>query len=569
MAEAILSPGVYLSETDRSFIQPEPIATATAFVGPTVKGPVEVPTIITSFAQYQNEFGTLFTSGSEDLEYLTSMAVKYFFDQGGSTALITRVTSGSFTSATSTDIENIGSTGTSPFVLETLGAGEIYNSTGSESPAGFLENGAIDNVRWEIANVNENRGTFTVLIRRGDDNAKNRVVLETFADVSLDPKSDNYIKKVIGDRKVQRLGDPGDYYIGEVGEFRNRSRFVRVSEVNTPTINYLDNEGNVRDAANTDLLPVAQSGSFGGAIGTLQIGTNYYNGFTTSDTQGLSGSDYDIAFQLLQNKDEYKFNVIIAPGLIGTQHPTQIESLISLVETRGDSITVVDLSDFGAKIDDAVEDALVVNSSYAATYWPYLQLRSGTGKNVYVPSSVVVPGIYAFTDNLEAPWFAPAGMLRGGLPGVIQAERKLTKPNRDTLYEGNVNPIATFPGAGVTIFGQKTLQKRRSALDRINVRRLLIEIKDFFSEQARNLVFQQNTIATRNNFLARVNPFMESVIQRQGLFSYRIVMDESNNTPDMIDRNMLVGQIFIQPSRTVEFVVFDFTIEPTGATVEG
>ena len=188
------------------------------------------------------------------------------------------------------------------------------------------------------------------------------------------------------------------------------------------------------------------------------------------------------------------------------------------------------------------------------------------GKNVWAPASVVIPGIYAFTDGAAAPWFAPAGLTRGGISDVIQAERKLTRSQRDTLYSANVNPIATFPGAGISVFGQKTLQKKKSALDRVNVRRLLIELKKFLGDTARTIVFEQNTTATRNSFLATVNPYLESVLQRQGLYAYRVVMDDTNNTADVIDRNQLIGQIFIQPAKTVEFIQLDFTIEPTGAT---
>ena len=193
-------------------------------------------------------------------------------------------------------------------------------------------------------------------------------------------------------------------------------------------------------------------------------------------------------------------------------------------------------------------------------------MQSATGKNVWVPASTVIPGIYAFTDGASAPWFAPAGLTRGGISDVIQAERKLTRTQRDTLYAKNVNPIATFPGSGISVFGQKTLQKKKSALDRVNVRRLLIELKKFLGDTAKTLVFEQNTISTRSKFLATVNPYLNSVVQRQGLYAFRVVMDESNNTADVIDRNQLIGQVLIQPAKTVEFIALDFTIEPTGAT---
>jgi phage tail sheath protein FI len=178
----------------------------------------------------------------------------------------------------------------------------------------------------------------------------------------------------------------------------------------------------------------------------------------------------------------------------------------------------------------------------------------------------MIPGIYAFNDKIAAPWFAPAGINRGVLSNVIQAERYLTQGNRDTLYESNVNSIATFPNTGVVVFGQKTLQKKKSALDRVNVRRLLIELKNYISQIADSLVFEQNNLITRNNFLSQVNPYLSSIQQQQGLTDFRVIMNESNNTPNVIDNNQLVGQIYLQPTKTVEFIVLDFNILPTGAT---
>jgi len=176
----------------------------------------------------------------------------------------------------------------------------------------------------------------------------------------------------------------------------------------------------------------------------------------------------------------------------------------------------------------------------------------------------MIPGVYMFSDRTTEPWFAPAGMSRGGLSSIIQAERKLTSGNRDVLYSSNVNPIGTFPGKGIVVFGQKTLQKQATALDRINVRRLLITLKDFIGNVASNLVFEQNTATTRNLFLSQVNPYLESVQQRQGLYAFSVKMDEENNSQSSIDRNELVGQITIQPTKTVEFVLLNFTISPTG-----
>jgi phage tail sheath protein FI len=134
------------------------------------------------------------------------------------------------------------------------------------------------------------------------------------------------------------------------------------------------------------------------------------------------------------------------------------------------------------------------------------------------------------------------------------------------LYQARVNPIANFLNDGVCVWGQKTLQARPSALDRVNVRRLFIEVKKFIASSTRYLVFEQNTAATRNRFLSIVNPYMEDVRAKQGLYAFRVVMDQSNNTPDVIDQNILYGQIFLQPTRTAEFIVLDFNIQPTGAS---
>ena len=222
---------------------------------------------------------------------------------------------------------------------------------------------------------------------------------------------------------------------------------------------------------------------------------------------------------------------------------------------------------YGSSVASVTQAAASFDNSYAATYWPWVQMVDPqTGELVFVPASTAIPGVYVFTDASSEPWFAPAGLTRGALGQVVRAERRLTANNRDTLYEANVNPLATFPQSGVVVFGQKTLQKRASALDRVNVRRLLIALKGFISGVADNLVFEQNTIATRNNFLSVVNPYLEGVQQRQGLYAFKVVMDDTNNTPTVIDRNELVGQIFLQPTKTAEFIILDFNVLPTGAT---
>ena len=585
MAETIISPGVFTRENDISFIQPAPVEAGAAIIGPTVKGPVEIPTLVTSYNDYVRKFGTTFESGSSSYEFLTSVAVKNYFQQGGNSVLVSRVVTGSFTRATSTKITG-SAVATAPFALETLGKGVIYNNStgledgGAQNSDSSLVSGSADNLRWEISNINNAQGTFTLSIRQGNDNLKNKIVLETFNNLSLDPNSGNYITKVIGDQ-VQTLttDSDGSKYLATTGSYVNRSNYIRVSAVNLNTLNYLGTDGvSVNTDANgvsySGSLPVAQSGSFYDATGALFASgrqAKFFGDIDSNDTQGLTPGCYANVISLLGNTDEYVFNIISAPGLVYelTGHSTQVDGIVSLAETRGDCIAVVDLVEYNDTVTGAIGQAALLNSSYAASYWPWLQTQSATGRNEWIPASVVIPGVYAFTDNSSAPWFAPAGLVRGGITGVIQAERRLTRTQRDTLYSNKVNPIASFPGQGISVFGQKTLQTKASALDRVNVRRLLIELKKFIGDQAKTLVFEQNTITTRNRFLATVNPYLESVVQRQGLYAYRVVMDDTNNTADVVDRNQLIGQIFIQPAKTAEFIVLDFTIEPTGATFAG
>ena len=242
-------------------------------------------------------------------------------------------------------------------------------------------------------------------------------------------------------------------------------------------------------------------------------------------------------------------------------------NMISTVEGRGDAIAILGAGVYGTTINGATQNAAGSNSNYAACYYPWVQLyNSNLGKTVWCPPSTIIGGVLAFNDQVGAEWFAPAGLNRGGIPSVIRAEKRLAQTDRDTLYAANVNPLATFPGTGVCVWGQKTLQRKPTALDRVNVRRLLIALKAFIGGVSRTLVFEQNTTVTRNRFLSQVNPYLSSVVSRQGLYAYKVIMDDTNNTPDVVDRNQLVGQIYIQPTKTAEFIILNFNILPTGAT---
>jgi hypothetical protein len=733
MAEKIISPGVFTNEIDQSFLPAAVADIGAALIGPTVKGPAGVPTIVTSFSDFQQKFGDVFKSGSTSVQYLTSHTAEQYL-KNSDTLTVVRVLDGTYGPATTNDTIGsqatstgatfasasltftavpsgsvsalggpdeitIGSTkfmfvsesagytnsstqifvewadpdaadtvtttatafknavnqtitttnlgisassaagvvilsgssagtqanltmatgsggdtfSTTPnfvssdssfliqggtdttttstsFKLQTIADGEIMNNSGSAlvTTNNVLLSGSQHNIRWEISNTNNKKGTFTLLIRRGDDSHKRKQILETFSNLSLDPNSTNYIGKRVGDQ-INTLRTSDGTFLQLSGSFPNKSKFVTVHNP-LDTLDYIDENGNVRLGSLSASLPAVGSGSSHGAFSG---GSNGYAGFdpvgnpkgdnTTNYTfyedidtnsqgfnpetanQGLTG--YTNALDLISNQDEYDVNLILVPGIIGSVHTKIASKVIDVCEDRADCFAVVDPVPYGMNIADATSQAETRDSNFAAMYWPWVKVPDTlvAGTQRWVPPSVVMGGIYAFNDKVAHPWFAPAGLNRGGIDVAIQAERKLTQANRDTLYDSNVNPIATFPGQGVTVFGQKTLQKKSSALDRINVRRLLIRVKKFIASSSRFLVFEQNTAATRRRFLGIVNPFLENVQSQSGLSAFRVVMDETNNTPDTIDRNQLVGQLFLQPTRTAEFIVLDFTIQPTGA----
>ena len=720
MAEKIISPGVFTNEIDQSFLPSAVADIGAALIGPTLKGPAGIPTVVTSFSEFQAKFGDVFKSGSNSFQFLTSHAAEQYL-KNSNTLTVVRIMDGTFapatasvTSATTTTPatfasgtitiaaggygnqevtiggvdftfvsgsttvfdnnaseifvtsgasvansaanlrdainNNISTHGLSisasrpasdgvvvvsgssagtganlsaasssvlftisgdktkaleggtdssssetSFVLKTLADGTIMNNADTTSTTNnVLVSGSKHNIRYEILSKNDKKGTFNLAIRAGNDNIKRKQTLETFNNVTLDTNSTNYIGKVIGDQRFTVRSDNGTKYLQLSGSFPQKSKFVTVESINN-TIDYLDENGNLRVDAASASLPAAGSGSenggFGGGLdgfsGFDALGNhngsktgvtpaNFYENITGDNSQGFDLANagaaqgelaYIEALDLLANQDEYDINLILAPGVIGSLHTTIATKMIDVCESRGDAFAVIDPVPYDSTLAQATGQAESRDSNFAAMYWPWIKVPDSqvAGTQRWVPPSTVIGGIYAFNDKVAHPWFAPAGLNRGGIDIAIQAERKLTQGNRDDLYDSNVNPIATFPGQGVTVFGQKTLQKKASALDRINVRRLLIRVKKFIASSSRFLLFEQNNSALRSRFLNIVNPFLETVQSQSGLTAFRVVMDETNNTPDVIDRNQLVGQLFLQPTRTAEFIVLDFIVQPTGA----
>ena len=600
MAEKIVSPGVFTSEKDLSFLPQAVGEIGAAVIGPTAKGPAMAPTMVSNYSEYVQIFGDIVTSGSSDADkknysYLTNTAAKEYL-KNGSALTVVRMLSGSYTAATckvpvSASLSATEATNnyadqaiiTASFTCETLSHGVLQTSSGSISNHMLNAKGDRDNLRLEVSSVNDTKGSFTLTIRRGDDSKKRKIALESWNGVNLDPNSNNYIERVIGNQTHTIAGSGTARYVKTTGKYPNKSKYIRISSVATATPNYLLEDGTVRLNSATGSLPTrvvtggVWSGSFtGGSDGSAGPNSTNANWNETIDSTNVQGYDYSTltscdalysAILLMGNADDYDINMLLVPGVIAGEHSALAAQILSSCEDRGDCMAILDPVKWDSNVATAAAIGDSYDSSYGAMYYPWcLTNDTSTNQLIWVPASTLMGGVFAFNDQVAHEWFAPAGLNRGGLDSAIQAERKLPHVDRDTLYEKGINPIATFPGQGVAAWGQKTLQRKASALDRVNVRRLLIRLKKFIASTSRFLVFENNTAATRNRFLSAVNPYMADVQTKQGLYAFRVVMDESNNTPDVIDRNILKGEIFLQPAKAAEFIVIDFNVLPTGAT---
>ena len=564
MAEKVVSPGVFTNEIDSSFLPAAVGEIGGCVIGPTVKGPALVPTVVNSYSDYSRLFGTTFKSGSNTVQYFTSHAAKEYLKNGGSLTVV-RVLGGSYapasvdigsgtgvgntfasssitfngfpsasggftmtigntdfefvlsssiyndtatqvyvstgttvtetaanlvakinasssispakgmnaahklnlsasnaagvltlsgsakgtasnititTSSLNSQLVAVGGTsgfnvqggtntedGTTSFSLETLADGAIMNNKESSSPYTstnhILPSGNDNNIRWEISQKNNKKGTFTLLIRRGDDTIKRKSILETWNNISLDPNASNYIEIVIGNTKLNYKTDgDGNAYLQPSGSFPNKSKYVRVSGI-TKTIDYLDSNGNVRVNAASASLPDVGSGSYGGAFNGGSDGDvathphKFYDEIEDVDWQGFNvaaSSTFNTSFQnaiaLIGNPDEYDINLLFMPGIVdqaSTGQSAIIKKAIETVEDRADCFLIYDCSSFNSPISTATTAAEARDTNYGAVYYPWVQINdSETGLFRFVPPSTVVPGVYSFNDKVAHPWFAPS-----------------------------------------------------------------------------------------------------------------------------------------------------------------
>jgi len=522
------------------------------------------------------------------------------------------------------------------FQFETITAGNVANTKVKVGISNVKAAGSINGTDF---------GAFTVVVRSFSDTDKKKTIIETFANVNLDPNSPNYISRVIGDRKRTINETTGK--ITEIGDWVNNSKYIRITNLNTqapvqavpfahaayklpiraagqsealtattyaslvPRVTF--STGSVVDSTklsgidldNNDdnkvyMKPIpANAGNGSNAIFSLDticgltltsnVSTDVskrqfvvafqegFDGFAPNNnaadldpatTAGKAAYQKHIA--ALSNADEYDINMVIAPHVNRADHSSVWTSILDMVEQRADAFFIGDAGNSTTSLSATITQAQGVDSNYAAVYYPWIKtIDLNTNKLITVPPSVLLPGVFAANDNVAGEWFAPAGLNRGGLVGAVSVLDRLSQSEKDDLYEGKVNPIVQFPGQGIVVFGQKTLQDKPSALDRINVRRLLLTVRKYIASTSRYLVFEQNSAETRTKLLNIVNPYLSGIQSRQGLYAFKVIMDDSNNTPDVIDRNILKGAIYLQPTKTAEFIQIDFNILPTGASFNG
>ena len=338
---------------------------------------------------------------------------------------------------------------------------------------------------------------------------------------------------------------------------------------------------------NSDRFVLGKSGYLAGAcVSTnypLATGTGMFKQITVGDNSvDWANTDY-YAYLLGQktfaNPEAVNINVFVTPGIDIENNSNLVESSIDMIENdRADSIYITTIPDFNLLQPSTSSDNLYypqevvdiletsgIDSNYTATYYPWVLTRDTVNNTqIYLPATGEVTRNLALTDNIAFPWFAAAGYTRG-LVNAIKARKKLTQEDRDTLYKGRINPIATFNDVGTVIWGNKTLQIRESALDRINVRRLLLQARKLISAVAVRLLFEQNDAVVRQQFLDAVNPILDSIRRDRGLYDFRVTVQ---NTPEDLDRNQMVGKIYIKPTKALEFIDIEFLITPTGASFE-
>lgn len=469
-----------------------------------------------------------------------------------------------------------------PLYMKSIAADDLANAYWGHSSVILNTDGTVSNSRAYNAAHADHCGTRSAVITEEDGipDGTHRKYLSYFS-------LDDIVLKGSGNDNSQTLSS------GTVDSVEFASTAVGVASIRRAGTSYTA----VHSAY--DLLTMGvdqfQAPFYGGSDGVdITEADPFNNRVLTAATNAKNSYAYaSVERAILSAKDPevVECNVMSMPGITDTRLTSK---LVQQCETRADALAIIDLPNvyqppheqretggLSARLKTTAKQAAKalqdrgLTSSYGCAYYPWVKIADTINDSqLWVPPSVVALGVFGFTEERNEIWFAPAGFNRGGLDKgnaglkVLNTTEHLSSKERDVLYEANINPIAKFPSEGIVIFGQKTLQTTQSALDRINVRRLLIFLKKEISRTAANLLFDQNVPATWNRFLGKVSPFLDSVKSRLGLSDYKVILDETTTTPDLIDRNIMYAKIFLKPARAIEFIAIDFIITNTGASFE-
>ena len=499
-----LSPGVYTRETDFSFYVKQISTSAAAMVGIAERGPINKPTLVTSWEQFVNQFGSYITTG-----YL-AYAARAFFDNGGAVLYVCRVAHQSAPTDRSTltavkSTVSIKNRAAQP--ADTLRVKAASEGSWGDRLAVQIEDGTRDP-----------QGSFNLIVRHKGE------VVEVFKDLSMDESSPSHAELSVN----------------------GRSEWITVE----------------------DLFAASGLATDRPAVGTYSL---------TGGENGLTGmTDADYTGDPSQHTGFYAFDEIDALNLLmvpGVTTAAVISAGLAYAEGRKDILFIAD-TPAGLEPLEAVEfrkgegtyDHAAFSSSYGALYYPWLEIADPvTGNKKLVPPSGAVAGCYARSDQKTYVWYAPAGIDRGRIFNVLSAAYNTSQGERDVLYPEGVNVIAVFPDSGVTIWGQRTLQAQPSAVDRVNVRRLMMYMEEAIAESSRFVVMEPNNPQTWRSLIRLINPFMQDIKDKGGLYDFAVQCDEETNTAAARDRYEIICRVFVKPTKTAEFVELNFVLTTTGA----
>jgi len=513
------------------------------------------------------------------------------------------------------DIADSASEARGLFTVHTISDGNVANS----------------DIKVCIENINTTNGTFDLVVRQFSDTNASQVLLERFPKLTLNPTDDSYIARMIGDSEDEtgnyqlvskyiyvevepnapinaipwgfnRIVAP----VSGAPEFKMTTAFVGTTSVKRQYlgVDFTNTDSDSLMGGWSSAWDTTASGTQGyikgfhmnsgasatyyqtGPSGTSAYGTTYgkfivpliggndgwVNSAMTRDLLSSTPSaselaQYSTALDTLRSTEDIDVNLLAVPGVAINSSIGQYA--IELVEERADCFYIGDMPNGYTSAAGAATVTPTIDTNFAATYWPYVKIYDAdNSQDVMIPPTPQVLEAIAYTDQISYPWFAPAGLNRGLLTDVSRAQYKLTQDDRDTLYEAKINPVATFAGQGIAVWGQKTLQTRTTALDRINVRRMMIYVEKVIAGAALYLDFEQNDETTWDRFKGMVQPILDLVKIKRGITDFRVIMDETTNTPDMIERGQMVGQIYIKPTKTAEVILINFNLTSQGATFE-